>query len=207
MKSRLESQIEFLNEIEKLKVVYRRNVTIDRSRSENSAEHSWHIAVMALVFSEHSNEKSLDMSKVVKMLLVHDLVEVYAGDTWLFEDGDTGNRIQRERTSADRLFSLLPHDQACEFRSLWDEFEDRRSSEAIYAAAIDSLQPLINCLLTGRGINDVGRIEVSRMIESKKHISLASHTLWELAQRLIQSGFERGLFHRDGLEAPCNNID
>jgi putative hydrolase of HD superfamily len=195
MQPRLTSQIEFLHEIEKLKVIYRRNVTIDHSRSENSAEHSWHVAVMALIFSEHSDNKNIDMSRVVKMLLIHDLVEVYAGDTWLFEVGDKNKKIEREKESADRLFSLLPDDQAREFHSLWEEFEERCSPEAIFAAAIDALQPLINCLLIGRGSEDVDKIEVSRMIESKQHIRLASDTLWDLAQHLIQLGTTRGLFY------------
>lgn len=117
MESRLDKQLAFLNEVEKLKIVYRRNMTIDRTRRENSAEHSWHLALFALVLGEHSSERGLDMFKVVKMLLIHDLVEVYAGDTWAY-DPDAGiAQADKELQSAYALFGILPEDQALEFHS------------------------------------------------------------------------------------------
>lgn len=100
MNSRLTSQIAFLNEVEKLKLIYRKNKTIDRSRSENSAEHSWHVALMALVLAEHSDAKNIDILKVLSMLLIHDLVEIYAGDTWAYDSESQGARESRENESA-----------------------------------------------------------------------------------------------------------
>ena len=191
---RLASQVAFLNEVERLKVVYRRNRTIEPSRWESSAEHSWHVALMAWVLSEHSNSDSLDMFKIVRMLLIHDLVEIYAGDTWLYDVEASDAQGAEEASSASRLFALLPEDQAAEFESLWQEFEARSSPEARYAAAIDGLQPLTNHLLTGDATTDEDRPGRADVLARKRHIGESSDALWQLAQSVIEASTKVGLY-------------
>src|ERR1700756_5136592 len=118
---RLEQQIRFIVEIDKLKTIRRRTYVIDEHRSENTAEHSWHIAVMAMILAEYANEK-IDVTKVVKMALVHDIVEIDAGDTFMYDAVGTLDKAEREQRAAERIFNLLPADQAVEMRALWEEF-------------------------------------------------------------------------------------
>ncbi|MGC9335807.1 MAG: HD domain-containing protein [Anaerolineae bacterium] len=194
MGDRLARQIAFLTEVERLKLVYRRNRTIDRSRYENSAEHSWHVALMALLLLEHANIDSLDIDRVVRMLLVHDLVEIYAGDTWLYDAEATEKQGEQEASSASRLCALLPDDQAAEFQSLWEEFELRRSPESVYAAAIDALQPLLNHLLAGDAEADESRPSRADVLARKRHIAESSEALWQLAQAVIDASTKQGLY-------------
>ena len=194
MGDRLASQISFLNEVERLKVVCRRNRTIDPSRCESSAEHSWHVALMALLLSEHADGKSLNLFRVVRMLLVHDLVEIYAGDTWLYDRKARQTQDEEERSSASRLFALLPEDQAAEFETLWQEFEARSSPEAKYAAAIDGLQPLANHLLTGDATADEERPSRADVLARKRHIGESSEALWQLAQSIIEASTRADLY-------------
>ena len=184
----------FLNELEKLKTVYRRNRVVDRSRYENSAEHSWHIAVMALVLAEHAEVKGLDMWRVVKMLLLHDVVEVYAGDTWAYDEGEATSQSQREEKAARKLFSLLPNEQSDEFLELLREFEGRSSPEGAFAASIDALQPLSNHLLTGRSGDDNPAPACEQVVKRKSHIKQSSSTLWHLAEEIIELSRKRGLY-------------
>jgi len=197
---RLHEQIQFLNEIEKLKVVYRRNKTVAPVRFENSAEHSWHVALMALLLSEHANNDALDLLKVVKMLLIHDLVEIYAGDTWLYDVDAAARQGDKEAAAADKLFALLPADQATEFRSLWDEFEARESAEATYAASIDALQPLLNHLLTSEQPEEP-RPTTLDVLQRKRHIAHGSEALWAVAQAVIEQSTAEGLYRA---EEDCN---
>lgn len=192
---RLRSQLAFLNEIERLKIVYRGNGTIDRSRRENSAEHSWHVALMALVLAEHSQADHLDLFRVVKILLIHDLVEIYAGDTPIFSEDTPAEQLRRELIAAEKLFALLPEDQATEFRGLWIEFADRQTPEAVFAASMDSLQGLSNWSLSGSA-EDGLCVTTSDVLERKKHIQSASGTLWEVALELVQESEKKGLFGR-----------
>lgn len=194
MDDRLARQVAFINEVERLKVVYRHNRTKDRSRRESSAEHSWHVALMAILLAEHADGNSLDMFRVVRMLLIHDLVEIYAGDTWLYDTEATKTQGVEEASSAARLFALLPDDQAAEFASLWQEFETESSREAEYAAAIDALQPLTNHLLTGDPQADEPRPSRADVLARKRHIGQSSEALWQLAQSVIEASTEKGLY-------------
>lgn len=194
MSERIEAQMKFLNEAEKLKNVYRRNKTIDGLRAESSAEHSWHISLMAVVLLEHADHKALDVLRILKMLLVHDLVEIYAGDTWLYDADRVEDQTERESEAAQRLFAMLPADQAHEFLALWREFEDRKTPDALFAAAIDSLQPLSNHLLSGSLGGESEPIEQSAVLDRKRHIAESSRELWELAQRIIRESAARGLY-------------
>lgn len=148
--SRLDQQMAFLTEVDRLKSVMRATTLCDGSRYENSAEHSWHIALYALVLAEHS-ETSLDIGKVIRMLLLHDLVEIDAGDAPVFGDHDADAMALREAAAADRIFGLLPADQAVVFRALWDEFEANESPEAQFAKSIDRMQPPMQNLASGGG--------------------------------------------------------
>jgi putative hydrolases of HD superfamily len=196
MEDRLASQVAFINEIERLKVVYRRNRTIDRSRYESSAEHSWHVALMALLLSEYADNQALDLFKVTRMLLIHDLVEIYAGDTWLYDADCSEEQGEQEASAAARLFALLPDDQAAELHSLWQEFESRSSPEAAYAAAIDALQPLSNHLLAGDALADEACPSEAEVLARKHHIGESSEALWQLAQTLIDESTKKGLYRQ-----------
>ncbi|MBW1891807.1 MAG: HD domain-containing protein, partial [Deltaproteobacteria bacterium] len=142
--SRLEKQIQFIIEIDKLKKIVRQTLLTDHSRKENDAEHSWHIALMSVLLSEYAQEKGIDLLHVVTMLLVHDLVEIDAGDTFCYDQKGNADKLERETKAADRIFNILPEDQAASFRSLWDEFEAGKTAEARFAAAMDRLQPLLH---------------------------------------------------------------
>ena len=140
---RLKKQIDFIVEIDKLKHILRRTVLIDKSRRENDAEHSWHLAVMAILLKEYAAE-DVDLEKVMKMVLVHDLVEIDAGDTFCYDAKANLDKRDRELCAADRLFAILPEDQAKELRRLWEEFEECTTPEARFAASLDRLQPFIH---------------------------------------------------------------
>ena len=148
MEERFKKQLRFLIEIDKMKSVFRQTILIDRSRREDDASHSWHFAVMAMLLFEHCKDKTVDISRVIKMALVHDLIEIYAGDTFAYDAAGNADKLQREQKSADKLFALLPKDQGKEIRALWEEFDAEQTPDAKYACAIDRLQPFINNIMT-----------------------------------------------------------
>lgn len=150
MTNRIDAQLDFLIEADRLKSVLRATTLCDASRRENTAEHSWHIALYALVMAEHSN-RPVNIDRVIKMLLLHDLVEIDAGDTPIHGDGDPAVQAQIEQVAADRIFGLLPEDQNAAFRALWEEFEAAETDDAIFAKSIDRVQPVISNLETGGG--------------------------------------------------------
>jgi putative hydrolases of HD superfamily len=188
---RLAKQIAFIVEIDKLKSVYRRTLLIDESRHDNSAEHSWHLAIMAIALAEYAAEP-IDVCRVMRMVLVHDLVEVYAGDTFVYDTAATEGKEERERFAADRIFGMLPDDQGREFRALWDEFELRRSPEARFAAALDRVQPVLNNYHTeGHAWRSHG-VKYDAVIERNKHIVAGAPKLWEYVKTLIDDAVEKG---------------
>lgn len=191
---RLARQLQFILEIDKLKSVYRRTYLLDGARHENSAEHSWHLAMLALILSEHANEP-LDVAKVVKMVLVHDIVEIDAGDTYIYDA--QGDKTERERVAADRIFGLLPADQEAEFRGLWEEFELGATPEARFAAALDRFIPqLHNYHTQGRSWKEHG-ITAERVLTRNVEISHGSITLWEWTQTLIDRAVTEGLLPKN----------
>lgn len=145
---RLADQLAFIIEMDRLKHVLRRSPLADGSRRENTAEHSWHLAIMAMTLAEHANEP-IDVAKTVRMVLVHDIVEIDAGDTFAYDTSGYEDKAEREQRAADQLFGLLPADQATEYRALWEEFEARETPEARFANAIDRLAPLLLNYLNG----------------------------------------------------------
>lgn len=188
---RLQSQLTFAAEIDRLKTVIRQTLLVDGSRLENTAEHSWHLAVMAVILAEHG-PPGLDVVRVIRMTLVHDIVEVDAGDTYCYDSAANVGRADRERAAADRLFGLLPPDQSAELRGLWEEFEARLTPEARFAAALDRLQPLVNNYLTeGRSWRQHG-VTRPQVIERCRPIAEGSPALWEYAEWLINDAVARG---------------
>jgi putative hydrolase of HD superfamily len=146
--SRIDAQIAFLSEADKLKSVLRATTLNDASRRENSGEHSWHIALYAMVLAEHA-VTPVNVNRVIKMLLIHDLVEIDAGDTPIHASHDADKQARIEQQAATRIFGLLPQDQAQEFRALWDEFEAAETDDAVFAKSIDRVQPVISNLESG----------------------------------------------------------
>lgn len=194
---RLARQMAFIVEIDRLKSVYRRTLLIDESRNDNSAEHSWHLAVMAMILSEYA-EEPVDAWRVVRMVLVHDLVEVYAGDTFVYDKAASAEKEAREREAADRIFGMLPLDQGREFRTLWEEFESRRTPEARFAAALDRVQPVLNNYYTKGHAWKKHGIRYDMVIERNKHIADGSPTLWKYVKALIDDAADKGYLTRDG---------
>ncbi len=145
--SRLDAQLRFTAEIDKMTSVYRKTLLIDRSRAENDAEHSWHIAVMALLFEEYAVEK-VDLRHAIEMLIVHDLIEIYAGDTFAYDVEGNKTKAAREEEAARKLFSILPEEQGKKIRALWEEFDARATPDARYADCLDKLQPYFHNILT-----------------------------------------------------------
>lgn len=144
---RLDQQLRFTAEIDKMTSILRRTMLIDGSRRENDAEHSWHIAVMALIFAEYTVEP-VDIARAVKMCVVHDLIEIYAGDTFAYDVAGNQDKAEREAASADKLFAQLPKEQGTEIRLLWEEFDAMQTPDAKYAACMDRLQPFLHNTLT-----------------------------------------------------------
>ena len=145
---RLDQQLRFTAEIDKMTSILRRTMLVDGSRRENDAEHSWHIAVMALIFEEYAAEP-VNVNRAVKMCVVHDLIEIYAGDTFAYDVAGNADKAEREAAAADKLFAQLPSEQGAEIRSLWEEFDAMQTPDAKYAACMDRLQPFLHNTLTG----------------------------------------------------------
>jgi putative hydrolase of HD superfamily len=189
---RLEKQIEFIVEIDKLKKVCRQTVLMDGSRHENDAEHSWHLTVMAMLLSEYAVDKGINVSKVIKMVLIHDIIEIDAGDTFCYDDKAHEDKQEREQRAAERLFSILPPDQAKELMGLWQEFEERKTIEARFAAALDRLQPLLHNYHTNGHSWQKHHITSDRVIERNGAIEEASNVLWNYAKELIDKAVDKG---------------
>jgi len=188
---RLQQQLEFIVEIDKLKHVIRRNYLVDSSRRENDGEHSWHIAIAAMILAEYSDEP-VNLSRVIKMLLVHDIVEIDAGDTFAYDTDGHADKDVREQRAADRLFGLLPDDQAEELRELWDEFEALATAEARFARAVDMLMPMLhNYHSNGKGWRENGVVS-DQVLNRQQQIGKASSALWEFGQTLVAQAIEEG---------------
>ena len=192
---RLRQQLAFLVEIDRLKTVLRRNHIADGSRPENDAEHSWHFAVAALLLCETAVAE-VDLLKVLKMALIHDVVEIDAGDTFIYDTAAQADQAERETRAAERLFGLLPEDQARELRGLWQEFEERRTPEARYARAIDRLSALIlNYASEGKTWRQHG-ISKAQLLAVNQTIELGSPILWSYVRGMIEEAAQRGYVDR-----------
>jgi putative hydrolase of HD superfamily len=188
----LDSQLRFLLEADRLKGVLRQSRIIDGSRQENSAEHSWHLGLMSLVLGEYA-PAGTDLSRVTAMVLVHDLVEIDAGDLFVYAGAPAQARQEEaERAAADRLFALLPASQAAGFRALWDEFEERRTPEAKFARALDRLQPMLANYQLGGGTWTQHGVTASQVLDKVALIEDGSAALGAYARELIADSVSRG---------------
>jgi 5'-deoxynucleotidase YfbR-like HD superfamily hydrolase len=192
---RLEQQIRFIVEIDKLKSVYRRTYLINERRNENTAEHSWHLAMSAMLLAEYSNEP-VDVLKVIKMALIHDIVEIDAGDTFVYDLQALSDKAERERAAADRLFRLLPVDQNNELRQLWEEFESRQTPEARFAAALDRFIPQLHNYYTSGGSWRVHGITHDRVVAKNLTMSEGASRLWEWTLKLLDDAVRRGFLSK-----------
>lgn len=190
--SRFQKQIEFIVEADKLKHTLRRTVLMDRSRRENSAEHSWHIALTVLVLSEYAKDKSIDLFRVLKMLLVHDLVEIDAGDTYCYDDRGREDQVNREEIAAERLFNMLPEDQAMSLHALWDEFEARATPESRFANALDRLQPFLHNYFTEGLTWQENDVKSKQVVARMQPVEDGSPFLWKYIRALIDDAVEKG---------------
>ena len=189
---RLEKQVQFILEVDKLKEIFRQTVCTQSRRPENDAEHSWHLCLAVIVLAEHANLPGLDVLRVLRMLIIHDLVEIDAGDTFAYDTALMAGQHAREARAADRIFGLLPEDQARDFRALWDEFEDKRTPESRFALAIDRFQPmLLNCRTDGAAWRRHGVTE-DRVIARNSAVAEGSAAIWEYALRMIREAVRDG---------------
>lgn len=194
--SRLEQQLDFLRVVDALKRVDRMTRLIQRSgeisRRENSAEHSWHLALMAMMLVEHANEP-VDLARVLQMILVHDIVEIDAGDTFVYDAAAMVGKADREEAAANRIFGLLPDDQKNELLELWHEFEARETPEAKYASALDRLAGMLPNAVNNGGTWNEHHVTVEQVTRRNESIATGSDVLWEHAKQWIQAVHAAGL--------------
>ena len=194
---RLEQQITFCREIDKEKFIGRQTWLTGATRKENDAEHAWHMAVMTVLLSEYANEE-IDVLRTMTMLLIHDLVEIYAGDTYAYDEEGKKTQKRRELAAADRLFQMLPEDQGKKFREIWEEFEAENTPESRFARTMDNLQPMmLNAATDGKSWADRG-IRLSQILGRNKNTAKGSEVLWEYAkENFLQPNLEKGRIVED----------
>ena len=195
--SRLAAQLAFVVEIDRLKSVLRQTPLCDGSRRENSAEHSWHLAIMAMLLAEHA-DAAVNATRAVRMLLVHDLVEIDAGDTFAYDATANVGRADRERIAAERIFGLLPDDQGAELRALWEEFEAQESTDARFAVALDRMQPLLNNHHSSGGSWVVHGVSRSQVLARMRPIQDAIPAAWPVVLDLVDRNCACGNIREDG---------
>lgn len=179
-KERLKKQLDFILEVDKVKNIFRQTYLADGNRKENDAEHSWHLALMAVLLKEYSNEE-VDLSKVIPMVLAHDLVEIDAGDTYAYDEEGLKTQRERECQAADRIYALLPEDQQSKLRDIWEEFEAGETPEAKFAHTMDNLQPaMLNVVNNGVSWKEHG-IAISQIMKRNAHTAEGSQVLWDYA--------------------------
>ncbi len=194
---RLEQQIAFCREIDKEKFIGRQTWLTGATRKENDAEHAWHMAVMTVLLSEYANEE-INVLRTMTMLLIHDLVEIYAGDTYAYDEEGKKTQKRRELAAADRLFQMLPEDQGKKFREIWEEFEAENTPESRFARTMDNLQPMmLNAATDGKSWADRG-IRLSQILGRNKNTAKGSEVLWEYAkENFLQPNLEKGRIVED----------
>lgn len=194
---RLEQQIAFCREIDKEKFIGRQTWLTGAKRKENDAEHAWHMAVMTVLLSEYANEE-INVLRTMTMLLIHDLVEIYAGDTYAYDEEGKKTQKRRELAAADRLFQMLPEDQGKKFREIWEEFEAENTPESRFARTMDNLQPMmLNAATDGKSWADRG-IRLSQILGRNKNTAKGSEVLWEYAkENFLQPNLEKGRIVED----------
>ncbi len=188
---RLQKQMEFILEVDKVKQIVRQTYLTDGSRKENDAEHSWHLALMAVLLKEYANEE-VDLAKVIPMVLIHDLVEIDAGDTYAYDQAGLKTQRERETKAADRIFGMLPEDQGMKFRDLWEEFEAYETAEAKFAHVLDNCQPLILNDASGGKSWQEHTVHKSQIYKRNEHTGEGSREIWEYMKQLIDKHIQLG---------------
>lgn len=188
---KLRRQLEFIITCDELKQIFRRTVLTDASRRENDAEHSWHLALCAMVLEEYA-PVPLDMQKVLRLVTVHDLIEIYAGDTFAYDTAGNATKALREAVAAEKLFSVLGR-QGDEFRSLWEEFEAKQTPEAQYAAAMDRLQPMLHNYVTDGYTWKEGDVHLPQVLTRMEPIRDAVPAVWEAVQAVLNDSVQKGI--------------
>ena len=188
---RLEKQLDFIREIDKEKQIFRQNCLTDGTRKENDAEHAWHMAIMVFLLSEYANEE-IDVLKTIRMLLIHDIVEIDAGDTYAYGDVLKTEQHAKEELAAKRIFGLLPEDQAKEMCDIWEEYEECITPEAKFANTLDRVQPLmLNDITGGKSWKEHG-VAASQVLDRNENTRLGSEKLWGHVKGLIDKNKELG---------------
>lgn len=197
---RLEQQFEFIREIDKEKFIDRQTYLSDGRRKENDAEHAWHMAIMTILLSEYANEE-IDVLKTVTMLLIHDIVEIDAGDTYAYDEEAKKTQKEREQKAAERIFGLLPPDQGEKFKKIWEEFEARETKEARFARTMDNLQPvMLNDATDGKAWVEHG-VHLEQIMKRNQNTAEGSETLWEYAyQNFILPNVEKGRIKSENIQ-------
>jgi putative hydrolase of HD superfamily len=188
-------QIEFIKEVDKLKYILRKTKLLNSDRNENDAEHSWHLSLMAIVLAEHTNFP-VDLLKVIKMLLIHDIVEIDAGDTFIYDTQKSHDNTTEEREAAKRIFGLLPDGQADEMIAIWEEFEERQTNEAKFARAMDRFEPLLQNVSNNGGTWTEFGVNYDQVYTKKQVIQQGSNTIWQYAEELINDSVEKGILKK-----------
>lgn len=190
--SRLEKQFEFIREIDKEKLIERQNYITDGQRKENDAEHAWHLALMTILLNEYANEP-IDVLRTVTMVLLHDIVEIDAGDTYAYNEVEALDQHARETAAADRIFGLLPEDQAKKLREIWEEFENCETPESKFAHTMDHIQPLmLNDASDGKSWSEHG-VHLQQIMKRNRRTSDGSEKLWDYAlDNFITPNVEKG---------------
>ncbi|WP_159473345.1 HD family hydrolase [Dyadobacter sp. 3J3] len=189
-------QIEFIKEIDKLKYIQRRTKLFNSDRNENDAEHSWHLAMMAIILSKHSNVE-IDVLKVVKMVLIHDIVEIDAGDTFLYDTTKNHTNTDEESLAAKRIFGLLPDEQRDELIAVWEEFETGETAEAKFAKTMDRLEPLLQNVSNNGGTWKEYNVDYQKVYDKKKVMQHGSVSIWNYAENLINESAENGILKKE----------
>lgn len=188
-------QVAFIKEIDKLKYIQRKTRLFNSDRHENDAEHSWHLAMMAIVLAEHS-DKPIDVLKVVKMVLIHDIVEIDAGDTFIYDTVKNHTNTDEELLAAKRIFGILPAEQAAELIAIWQEFEDGITDEAKFAKSMDRFEPLLQNTSNNGGTWAEFDVPYQKVYDKKKAIKNGSTSIWNYAENLINESVEKGILKK-----------
>lgn len=194
--NRLIQQVNFIKEIDQVKYIQRKTKLFNSNRPENDAEHSWHLAMMTLVLAEHADEP-VDVLKVLKMVLIHDIVEIDAGDTFIYDTAKDHNNTDEERAAAERIFGLLPAQQAKEFIAVWEEFEAGETNEARFARAMDRFEPLLQNVSNNGGTWKEFEVGYQKVYDKKKVIKKGSAAIWDYAENLINESVDKGILVKD----------
>lgn len=197
--TRLQKQMDFIVEMDRTKQIVRQTYLADGSRKENDAEHAWHLAMMAYLLREYA-EQEIDVTKTMVMVLIHDLVEIDAGDTYAYDEAGNLDKREREVKAADRIFPILPLDQAEELRALWEEFEANQTPEAKFAHTLDNLQPLLLNDASGGKSWREHQVTLDKVLKRNQHTKEGSHVLWDYAKDCIDKNVETGNIRLVNLE-------